>query len=99
MSLYVDDILYTSSSAEMIIEFKREMTSTFDMSDLGLVNYFLGLEVKQLASGIFITQKKYVYDLVAQLGMEKCNPVGTPMCINDQHIFEEGAEKADSSSY
>lgn len=44
--IYVDDIIYMSSSQEMLEEFKRSMTSTFEMSDLGPLRYFLGLEVK-----------------------------------------------------
>lgn len=52
LSVYVDDIIYTSSSEVLINQFKAEMMTTFDMSDLGELNYFLGLEVIQRSDGI-----------------------------------------------
>ena len=45
--LYVDDLIYTSNSAALIAEFKNFMIGEFEITDLGLMNYFLGLEVKQ----------------------------------------------------
>lgn len=46
ISVYVDDIIYTSSSTSMLSEFKRDMMNTFNMTDLGLMNHFIGLDVK-----------------------------------------------------
>ena len=45
--LYVDDLLYTGSSTEMLVEFKEAMFNEFEMTDNGLMSYFLGIEVKQ----------------------------------------------------
>ena len=56
--LYVDDIIYMGSSESLILEFKSYMMKTFEMTDLVLLHYFLGLEVKQAAYGIFISQQK-----------------------------------------
>lgn len=50
----MDDIVYTSSSPILIEEFKTKMMSTFNMSNLGMMNYFLELEVKKKSDGIFI---------------------------------------------
>lgn len=55
ISLYVDDIVYTSGLHALIEQFKDEMMKTFDMLDLGLMKFFLGLEVNQLTEGIFIS--------------------------------------------
>ena len=57
--LYVDDLLLTGSHKELIDWVIAQLTSTFAMTSLGLLQYFLGLEVMQHASGIFLCQKKY----------------------------------------
>lgn len=56
MCLYVDDMVYTDSSCQMEEMFKRSMMQTFEMSDLGSLHYFLGIEVVQDSLGIFIYQ-------------------------------------------
>lgn len=82
--LYVDDIIYTSSSNELLDEFKRKMIKEFDMSDLGDLHYFLGLEIQQGHNGIFVSQKKYATDLVKRFGMWKCKSVSTPMKVGEK---------------
>ena len=72
--LYVDDIIYTSSSNSLVAEFKSHMKNKFEMTDLGLLHFFLGLEVCQTDGGIFISQKKYAKDLLKKFGMINCKP-------------------------
>ena len=67
--LYVDDIIYMGSSNSLIADFKACMMKTFEMTDLGLLHYFLGLEVKQGADGIFVSQQKYAMDLLKRHNM------------------------------
>ena len=57
--LYVDDLIFTSNNNSLIGEFKEAMKNEFEMTDLGLLKYFLGIEVKQMHDGIFISQEKY----------------------------------------
>ena len=57
ISLYVDDMLVTGSNVKLLAEFKREMQDVFEISDLGIMNYFLGMEIHQCSSGIFVSQK------------------------------------------
>ena len=64
MCLYVDDMIYMGYCESLVEEFKSCMMGKFDMSDLGLLHYFLGLEVNQNKDGIFMSQKKYVADLL-----------------------------------
>ena len=71
--LYVDDLIYTESDPVFHEKFKLTMTTEFDMSDLGLMHYFLGIEVKQSSSEIFISQKKYVQETLQRIGMQNCN--------------------------
>ncbi|KAL8153826.1 hypothetical protein V2J09_011586 [Rumex salicifolius] len=57
----------------------------FEMTDLGRMKYFLGIEVKQLEEGIFISQRKYVTEVLKRFGMENSNPVWNPM-TPEQHL-------------
>ncbi|KAL9278754.1 putative RNA-directed DNA polymerase [Arabidopsis thaliana] len=63
----------------MILEFKRGMATKFEMSDLGLLTYYLGIEVLQHAGGIIFKQERYAAKILAETKMEECNAVHTPM--------------------
>ncbi|VVA34051.1 Hypothetical predicted protein, partial [Prunus dulcis] len=76
--LYVDDLIFTGSDAKMFDEFKKSMMMEFEMTDLGLMHYFLGLEVIQTTAGNFIYQKKYAQDILNRFQMDDCKPFGTP---------------------
>ncbi|KAK1398462.1 hypothetical protein POM88_008325 [Heracleum sosnowskyi] len=76
--LYVDDLIYTGNDSAMIEKFKQSMMHEFDMSDLGMMHYFLGIKVVQPDSGIFLCQKKYVQEVLGRFGMLYCNSVTTP---------------------
>ena len=58
VAVYVDDLLVTGTSLELIIEFKRGMSARFEMSDLGKLTYYLGIEVDQHAEGITLKQER-----------------------------------------
>ncbi|GJV07472.1 retrovirus-related pol polyprotein from transposon TNT 1-94 [Tanacetum coccineum] len=77
--LYVDDLIFTENSQSMIDELKKSMTREFDMTDIGLMSYYLGIEVKQTDKGIFICQERYANEILKMFGMDKCNPIGTPI--------------------
>ena len=66
--LYVDDLFLTGEE-QLIAQCKRELNSEFEMKDLGLMHYFLGLEVWQNLGEIFLTQGKYVVDILQRFGM------------------------------
>ncbi|KAI5345334.1 hypothetical protein L3X38_013211 [Prunus dulcis] len=70
VSIYVDDIVYTGSSDEMMKEFKAEMMCKYEMSDLGLLHHFLGMGVTQTEGSIFIHQKKYALTLLDKFGLK-----------------------------
>jgi len=69
------------------------------MTDLGLMKYFLGIQVKQTKGEIFITQEKYIHDLLKKFRLESCKPVTTPMALNEKLQLNDGAEKADLKVY
>ncbi|KAJ0452174.1 putative RNA-directed DNA polymerase [Helianthus annuus] len=93
--LYVDDIVYTSSSAKLIKEFKACMEQEFEMSDMGLLKLFLGLEVNQTPKGVFLSQKKYAKSLVSKFGMDGCKAEVTPMNANEKLFLDDKADKVD----
>lgn len=84
ISLYVDDLIYMSNSDVLLNEFKRLMMNEFEMTDLGMIHYFLGLEIKQCDAGIFVSQEKYVNDLLRRFNLKDYNGVSTPMCTNQK---------------
>lgn len=63
MCLYVDDLIFTSNDIKMFAEFKKSMMEDFEMTDLGLMHYFLGFEVIQTTTGNFIYQRKYAQEI------------------------------------
>ena len=98
-ALYVDDLIFSGNNDEMIEEFKRTMTREFEMTDLGLLKFFLGLEVKQGETGIFISQEKYAKEILKKYKMENCNPVSTPMEPGAKLSKYDGGERVDTSRY
>ena len=79
--LYMGDLFLTGEE-QLIAQCKRELTSAFEMKDLGLMHYFLGLEVWQKPCEIFLTQGKYAVDILQRFGMQDCKSMSVPMTTN-----------------
>lgn len=79
VAFYVDDLLITGTDLADIQEFKREMASKFEMSDLGRLNYYLGIEVIQSKGGVVLKQERYARKILEEVGMGECNAVHVPM--------------------
>ena len=73
ISLYVDDLLVTWSNTTLVKEFKDEMQKLFEMTDMGEMSYFLGMEIHQDHKGIFICQMKYANEVLVKFGMKKAS--------------------------
>lgn len=71
----------------------------FEMKDLGQLKYFLGIEGFWLKEGIFISQKKYILDLLAETGMVDCKPAETPIIFNHGLQMIQGEKLADRGQY
>lgn len=67
VQIYVDDIVFGSTCSDLLKNFVDSMSSTFEISMFGDLSYFLGLQIKQTDSGIFVSQKKYALNLVKRL--------------------------------
>lgn len=78
VAVYVDDLLVTGTSLEMIDEFKKGMAAKFEMSDLGKLTYYLGIEVDQHSEGITLRQESYANKILEETGMQDCNAVHVP---------------------
>src|SRR5271156_1226395 len=76
--LYVDDLILTSSSNHLIDDIKSKLNQNFQMTDLGLLHYFLGMQIWQTPKGIFLSQSKYAKDLLDKFHMNDANHVSTP---------------------
>ena len=79
VGVYVDDLVISGPSVSDIRQFKQEMMRKFNMSDLGLLSYYLGIEVKQGDDGITLSQSAYAVKILENAGMLNCNPTATPM--------------------
>jgi hypothetical protein len=79
IGVYVDDLVITGPHKEEICKFKREMAAEFKMSDLGLLRYYLGIEVRQGADRITLCQGAYARKILDKVGLADCNPRQTPM--------------------
>jgi hypothetical protein len=99
VALYVDDLILTGSSTEMIEEFKKDMVKKYEMSDIGLLHYFLGIEVYQDKEEVFISQKMYAEKILKKFRMLGCKPMATPFAINEKLKKEDGGKKVDATLY
>jgi hypothetical protein len=79
--------------------FKSAMKKEFEMTDLGLMNYFLGIEVTQNDKGFFICQSKYARDVLKRFRMIICNPVFTPVAIGSKLSIEQNEMDFDSTIF
>nr|GEW54323.1 putative RNA-directed DNA polymerase [Tanacetum cinerariifolium] len=90
--IYVDDMIITGNDEEEMTRLRTNLFKEFKMKDLGRLKYFLGIEVLRSKQGIFIWQKKYVLDLLAETRMIDCKPVDTPMMLVDERTAEDDIE-------
>ena len=96
--LYVDDLFLTGSE-RLIRESKQNLACEFDMKDIGLMHYFLGMEVWQSIGRIFLGQGKYILDILKRFGMLDCRPMSTPMITNWKKIDASDSELVDPTLY
>nr|GEX41132.1 putative ribonuclease H-like domain-containing protein [Tanacetum cinerariifolium] len=97
--IYVDDMIVTGDDREEITKLKKYLFTKFKMKDPGRLKYFLGIEVLRSKQGIFMCQKRYILDLLAETVMIDCKPTDTPMIVNQKLYMEEKAKLADKGRY
>jgi hypothetical protein len=79
IQIYVDDIIFGGSSHALVSRFQKMMESEFQMSIMGELTFFLGIQVKQIKQGTFVHQAKYTKDLMKKFNMAELKPLSTLM--------------------
>ncbi|GJS96868.1 retrovirus-related pol polyprotein from transposon TNT 1-94 [Tanacetum coccineum] len=99
VQVHVDDIIFGSTNPRYTQLFSDLMKSRFEMSMMGEMMFFLGLQVNQSPRGIFINQSNYVLEILKKYRMETCDPIGTPMEIKDNLDLDEIRTLVDATKY
>nr|GEV79595.1 hypothetical protein [Tanacetum cinerariifolium] len=84
IQIYIDDIIFGSMNPKYCMKFSDLMVKHFEMSMMGEMKIFLGIQVNQFSNGIFINQSKYILDILKRFGMDNCDMVPTPMVEQDK---------------
>ena len=96
--LYVDDLFITGRERP-IAACKKDLATEYEMTDIGLMCYFLGLEVWQELGHIFLGQGKYAVDILRRFRMEDCRTMSTPMIKNLNKLHASEGELLDPTLY
>jgi hypothetical protein len=96
--VYVDDIVITGDDTNEIVNLKKHLAQEFEVKDLGQLKYFLGIEISRGPKGMFLSQRKYVLDLLKEMGMLCCRPAATPIEQNHR-LSKEGGTPVDKERY
>ena len=99
VQVYVGDIIFGSTNDSLCREFEQVMQEKFEMSSMGEMQFFLGLQVDQTLSGIFIHQTKYVSEVLSRFQMEDSTPVATPIQPNHGICVDARGEAVDPFTY
>nr|GEX93734.1 retrovirus-related Pol polyprotein from transposon TNT 1-94 [Tanacetum cinerariifolium] len=99
VQVYVDDIIFASTDPRYAILFFDLMKSHFKMSMMGEMMFFLGLQVNQSPSGIFINQSNYVIEILKKYGLNTYDIIGTPMDIKDKLDLDQIGTPVDATKY
>ena len=97
--VYVDEIVFGSTNNHLAQEFSKEMKREFEMSMVGELNYFLGIQVKQRKDGIFISQEKYAKNLVKRFGLDSKKHTSTPMSSSAKLSRDTAGVEVDLTFY
>jgi hypothetical protein len=98
VGVYVDDLIISGNNIKLIDKIKQEMAEVFKMSDLGLLTYYLGIEVKQTSDGIFLSQGSYGKKILEKGGLLGWNPCLVPMQPKLK-LKESSMKKVDPTEY
>jgi hypothetical protein len=99
VQIYVDDIIFGSTNASLCKSFSKLMQDEFEMSMMGELTFFLGIQINQRKEGVYVHQTKYTKDLLKKFGLEDCKPMTTPMHPTSSLLKEESEGKVDQKLY
>nr|GEU39806.1 uncharacterized mitochondrial protein AtMg00810-like [Tanacetum cinerariifolium] len=99
VQIYVDAIIFGSTCQDMCNEFAKIMLDEFVMRMMGELNFFLGLQIKQMEDGIFFNQSKYIKEILKKFGLEDSKPMKTLMSSDTKLTKDEECGSVDSTKY
>ncbi|GJZ32106.1 retrovirus-related pol polyprotein from transposon TNT 1-94 [Tanacetum coccineum] len=97
VQIYVDDIIFGSTCQDICDEFPKIVHDEFEMSMMGELNFFLGLQIKQMEDGIFFNQSKYIKQMLKKFGLEDSKPMKTPMSSDTKPTKDQECESVDKA--
>jgi hypothetical protein len=97
--VYVDEIIFGCNKDSLVQWFASTMESEFEMSMIGELSFFLGLQITQRSEGMFISQEKYLREMLKRFQMEDSKPVGTPMVTRCKLSKDDDSPDVNQSSY
>nr|GEU72065.1 retrovirus-related Pol polyprotein from transposon TNT 1-94 [Tanacetum cinerariifolium] len=99
VQIYVGDIIFYLNCQDMCDDFAKIMHDEFEMSMMGELNFFLGLQIKQMEDGIFFNQSKYIKEMLKKFSLEDSKLMKTPMSSDAKLAKDEECESVDSTKY
>ncbi|KAG8483480.1 hypothetical protein CXB51_023157 [Gossypium anomalum] len=97
--VYVDDLLVTGGDQAMLADFKTKMHQMFQMSDLGEMTYFLGMEVTQSQAGFFLSQRTFAIKILDKFSIQNCKATSTPVAVGERLTSQSNSEKVYETTY
>ena len=95
VQIYVDDIIFGATDESLCDEFSKLMQKEFEMSMMGELSQFLGLQIKQLKDDIFINQSKYINDMLKKYGMEDVKSAASPINTTTKFNKDEKGKRVE----
>jgi hypothetical protein len=99
VQVYVDDIVFGGSSHSLVARFAKDMSKEFEMSMMGELQFFLGLQIKQAKERTFVHQAKYTKDILKKFKMDDSKPLSTPMTMTTGLNVDEDGEPVDQKEH
>jgi hypothetical protein len=99
IEVYVDDIIFGSDDDRVSQKIAKDMKNEFEMSLLGELSFFMRLHICQRNQGIFISQTKYIIEMIKRFGVEDCKPVITPMQTSCKLSKDDDSKSTDQRQY
>ncbi|GKD76703.1 retrovirus-related pol polyprotein from transposon TNT 1-94 [Tanacetum coccineum] len=99
VQIYVDDIIFDSTCQDMCDEFAKILHAKFEMSMMDELNFFLGLQIKQMEDGIFFNQSKYIKEMLKKFSLEDSKPMQTSMSSDTKIMKDEECESVEVSTF
>jgi spore maturation protein CgeB len=99
LQISMDNIIFGSTNQDFCEEFGRMMANESEMSMIGELSYFLSLQIKQLKDDTFVSQGKYIKDILKKFGMNEAKPISTPMGTNGNLDSDASGNMVDQKIY